>query len=41
MYFVNFLKRADWHQRPAGTVVDEQGQTSPLAACDDITPASQ
>ena len=32
IYFVNFLKRTDWHQRPASTVVDEQGQTSPLAA---------
>ena len=32
IYFVNFLKRTDWHQRPASTVVDEQGQTSPLTA---------
>lgn len=32
IYFVNFLKRTDWHRPPASTVVDEQGQTSPLAA---------
>lgn len=32
IYFVNFLKRPDWHRRPASTVVDEQGQSSPLAA---------
>ena len=32
IYFVNFLKRMDWHKRPAGTVVDEQERTSPLAA---------
>ena len=29
MYFVNFLRRIDWHRRPASTVVDEQGRTSP------------
>ena len=34
IYFVNFLKRTEWHQRPASTVVDEQGSTSPLAALD-------
>lgn len=32
IYFVNFLKRTDWHRQPANTVVDEHGQTSPLAA---------
>src|SRR5687768_11166694 len=32
IYFVNFLKRTEWHRRPASTVVDEQGVTSPLAA---------
>jgi len=32
IYFVNFLKRTDWDRRPTNTVVDEQGQTSPLAA---------
>ena len=36
IYFVNFLKRTDWHQRPASTVVDEQGQTSPLAALEQL-----
>ena len=32
IYFVNFLKRTEWHRRPASTVVDEQGSTTPLAA---------
>ncbi len=32
IYFVNFLKRTDWHRKPANTVVDEHGHTSPLAA---------
>ena len=32
MYFVNFLKRPEWHRRPASTVVDEQGCTNLLAA---------
>ena len=32
IYFVNLLKRTDWHRRPVSTVVDEQGRTSPLAA---------
>jgi hypothetical protein len=27
IYFVNFLKRTDWHRRPASTVVDERGRT--------------
>ncbi len=35
-YFVNFLKRTDWHRRPASTVVDEQGTTSPLAALEQL-----
>jgi len=34
IYFVNFLKRTEWHQRPASTVVDKQGSTSRLAALD-------
>jgi len=34
--FVNFLKRTDWHRRPASTVVDEQGRTSPLAALEQL-----
>ena len=32
IYFVNFLKRTEWHRQPASTVVDEHGKTSPLAA---------
>ena len=32
IYFVNFLKRTEWHRRPASTVVDEHGSTSPLSA---------
>jgi hypothetical protein len=32
VYFVNFLRRTDWHRRPASALVDEQGRTSPLAA---------
>ena len=36
IYFVNFLKRTDWHRRPASTVVDEQGRTSPLAALEQL-----
>ena len=36
VYFVNFLKRTEWHQRPASTVVDAQGSTSPLAALEQL-----
>ncbi len=36
LYFVNFLKRTEWHQRPVSSVVDEQGSTSPLAALDQL-----
>jgi integron integrase len=36
MYFVNFLKRTDWHRRPASTVVDERGRTTPLAALEQL-----
>jgi integron integrase len=36
IYFVNFLKRTDWHRRPVSTVVDEQGRTSPLAALEQL-----
>ena len=36
IYFVNFLKRTDWHRRPVNTVVDEQGTTSPLAALEQL-----
>ena len=36
IYFVNFLKRTEWHRRPASTVLDENGGTSPLAALEDV-----
>ena len=36
IYSVSFLKRTDWHQPPASTVVDEQGSTSPLAALEQL-----
>ncbi len=36
IYFVNFLKRTGWHRRPASTVVDEHGKTSPLAALEPL-----
>jgi len=36
IYFVNFLKRTEWHQRPASTVVDEQGGTSALSAIEQL-----
>ena len=36
MYFINFLKRTEWHRRPASTVVDEHGNTSPLAALEQL-----
>ena len=36
VYFVNFLKRTDWHRRPVSTVVDEQGSTNPLAALEQL-----
>ena len=36
IYFVNFLKRTEWHRRPASTVVDEQGSTSTLAAIEQL-----
>jgi len=36
IYFVNFLKRTEWHRRPVSTVVDEQGSTSPLAALEQV-----
>ena len=29
IYFVNFLDRTDWCQRPASSVVDEKGRTNP------------
>ena len=36
IYFVNFLGRTDWHRQPGRPVVDEQGQTDPLAALDHV-----
>ena len=36
MFFVNFLKRTDWHRGPAGAVVGEQGQMNPLAALEEL-----
>ncbi len=36
IYFVNFLKRTEWHRRPASTVVDEQESTTPLAALEQL-----
>jgi integron integrase len=36
LYFVNFLKRTEWHRRPASTVVDEHERTSPLAALEQL-----
>jgi len=32
IHFVNFPERTDWHRRPASTVLDGQGRTSPLVA---------
>ncbi len=32
IYFVNFLQRTDWHQRPPSTTVDEEGRVDPLTA---------
>ena len=36
MFFVNFLKRTDWHRRPASAVVDEHGGTNPLATLEEL-----
>lgn len=36
IYFVNFLNRTEWHQRPANSVVDERGSTSPLTALEQL-----
>jgi hypothetical protein len=36
IYFVNFLDRTDWHQRPASAVADEKGRTIPLAALEQL-----
>jgi len=38
IYFVNFLRRTDWHRRPtsASAVVDEAGRTTPLGALEQL-----
>jgi hypothetical protein len=36
IYFVNFLKRTDWHRRPQSAVVDELGQVNPPAALEQL-----
>ncbi len=36
IYFTNFLKRTEWHRRPASAVVDEQGCTNGLAALEQL-----
>ena len=41
IYFVNFLKRTEWHRQPSSAVVDEEGRTSPLAPCSSFGRASE
>ena len=36
MYFVNFLKRDDWHRGSINSAVDEDGRTNPLAALEQL-----
>lgn len=36
IHFVNFPERTDWHRRPASTVLDGQGRTSPLVAMEQL-----
>ena len=36
IYFVNFLKRTEWHRRPTSTVIDEDRYTNPLAALEQL-----
>ena len=36
IYFVNFLKRTEWHRQPSSAVVDEEGRTIPLAALEQL-----
>jgi excisionase family DNA binding protein len=36
IYFVNFLRRTDWHRTPVSTVVDERGHASPLASLEQL-----
>ena len=35
IYFVNFLRRVEWHRKPAGAV-DERQRTDPLAVLDEL-----
>jgi len=36
IYFVNFLRRSDWHRQPASAVVDEQQRADPLAVLEEL-----
>jgi len=36
IYFVNFLRRTDWHRRPVSNVLDEDSRTNPLAALEQL-----
>lgn len=36
VYFVNFLHRTDWHHRPQNALIDELGQSNPLAALEQL-----
>jgi integron integrase len=36
IYFVNFLKRTDWHQAPRSNVLDLSGCADPLAALEEM-----
>ena len=36
IFFVNFLRRTDWHRRPAGAAIVEQGRADPLAALEEL-----
>ena len=36
LYFVNFLRRTDWHRHPPSAIVDEHGGTDPIAALEQL-----
>ena len=36
IYFVNFLKRADWDRTAASAALDQQGRVNPLAALEEL-----
>lgn len=36
IYFVNFLKRTDWHRQAAATVANHDGGTDPLSALEEL-----